>query len=78
MGCTKFTTSGAHDVIAITPPRKNDLCTKGYETLLSHWTKSVCDLENLKSVVYFSVEKGDSGADAGIKFHHWKLFYNRT
>ena len=21
--------------------------------LLSHWTKSVCDLENLKSVVYF-------------------------
>ena len=28
MGCTKFTTSGAHDVIAITSPQKNDLCTE--------------------------------------------------
>ena len=27
MGRTKFTTSGAHDVIAITSPQKNDLCT---------------------------------------------------
>ena len=27
-GCTKFTTSGAHDVIAITSPQKNDLCTE--------------------------------------------------
>ena len=26
--CTKFTRSGAHDVIAITSPQKNDLCTK--------------------------------------------------
>ena len=25
---TKFTTSGAHDVIAITSPQKNDLCTE--------------------------------------------------
>ena len=28
MGRTKFTTSGAHDVIAITSPQKNDLCTE--------------------------------------------------
>ena len=28
MGRTKFTTSGAHDVIAITSLRKNDLCTE--------------------------------------------------
>ena len=28
MGRTKFTTSGAHDVIAITSPWKNDLCTE--------------------------------------------------
>ena len=28
MGHTKFTTSGAHDVIAITSAQKNDLCTK--------------------------------------------------
>ena len=27
-GRTKFTTSGAHDVIEITSPYKNDLCTK--------------------------------------------------
>ena len=27
-GRTKFTTSGAHDVIAITSPLKNDLCTE--------------------------------------------------
>ena len=28
MGRTKFTTSGAHDVIAITSPQKNNLCTE--------------------------------------------------
>ena len=27
-GRTKFTTSGAHDVIAITSPQKIDLCTE--------------------------------------------------
>ena len=27
-GRTKFTTSGAHDVVAITSPQKNDLCTE--------------------------------------------------
>ena len=27
-GRTKFTTSGAHDVIAITSAQKNDLCTE--------------------------------------------------
>ena len=27
-GRTKFTTSGAHDVIAITSPQNNDLCTE--------------------------------------------------
>ena len=27
-GHTKFTTSGAHDVIAITSPQKNDFCTE--------------------------------------------------
>ena len=27
-GRTKFTTSGARDVIAITSPQKNDLCTE--------------------------------------------------
>ena len=28
MGPTKFTTSGAHDIIAITSPQKNELCTE--------------------------------------------------
>ena len=28
LGRTKFTTSGAHDVIAITSPQKNYLCTE--------------------------------------------------
>ena len=28
MGRTKFTTSGAHDVIATTSPQKNDVCTE--------------------------------------------------
>ena len=28
MGRTKFSTSGAHDVIEITSPQKNDLCTE--------------------------------------------------
>ena len=27
-GCTKFTTSGAYDVIPITSSQKNDLCTE--------------------------------------------------
>ena len=56
MGRTKFTTSGAHDVISITSPQKNDLCTESYEIehkLLSHWTRSVYRLEELDSVVYF-------------------------
>ena len=44
MGRTKFTTSGAHDVIAITSPQKNDLCTEK----LSHWTRSVYHLESYR------------------------------
>ena len=28
MGHTKFTTSGAHDIIAITSPQKDDLCAE--------------------------------------------------
>ena len=58
-GLTKFTTSGAHDVIAITSPQKNDLCTEELQDraqvmkLLSHWTRSVYHLEELDSFVYF-------------------------
>ena len=57
-GLTKFT-SGAHDVIAITSPQKNDLCTEELQDraqvmkLLSHWTRSVYRLEELDSIVYF-------------------------
>ena len=51
MGCTKFTTSGAHDVIAITSPQQNDLCTeklRDEHILPSHWTKS-CSLPHRKA-----------------------------
>ena len=56
MGRTKFTTSGAHDVIAITSPQKNDLCTEELRDraqvmnmmkLPGHWTRSVYHLEEL-------------------------------
>ena len=61
MGRTKFTTSGAHDVIAITSPQKNDLCTEELRDraqvmkLLSHWTRSLDEvsLPLIDSVVYF-------------------------
>ena len=49
---TKFTTSGAHDVIVITSPQKNDLSPKSNEIKPSHWTRSVYHLEKLDSVVY--------------------------
>ena len=45
--CTKFTTSGTHDVIAFTSPQKS------YEIEPSHWMRSVYHLEELDSVVYF-------------------------
>ena len=56
LGRTKFTTSGAHDVIAITSPQKNDLCTEELRDraqvmnmmkLPGHWTRSVYHLEEL-------------------------------
>ena len=53
MGHTKFTTSGAHDVIAITSPQKNDFCTEELRDraqvmkLPGHWTRSVYHLEEL-------------------------------
>ena len=33
-GHNKFTTSGAHDVITITLPQKNDLCTDELEHVI--------------------------------------------
>ena len=36
LGRTKFTTSGAHDLIAITSPQKNDLCTEELRDRLDH------------------------------------------
>ena len=53
IGRTKFTTSGAHDVIAITSPQKNDLCTEELRDLPSNWMRSVYHLEKLDSVVYY-------------------------
>ena len=53
MGHTKFTTSGAHDVIAIRSPQNNDLCTEELRDraqvmkLPGHWTRSVYHLEGL-------------------------------
>ena len=38
-GHAKFTTSGAHDVIAITSLPKNDLCTEELRDI--DWTRSV-------------------------------------
>ena len=56
-GRTKFTTSGAHDVIAITSPQKNDLCTEElrdrHKTLPLEDQRSVYQLEKLDLVVYF-------------------------
>ena len=49
-GHTKFTTSGAHHVIAITSPQT--FAPKSYEIEPSHWTGSVYVLEKLDSVVY--------------------------
>ena len=54
---------GAHDVIAITSPQKNDLCTEELRDraqvmkLLSHWTRSVYHQE-LDSVFYFLGREG--------------------
>ena len=53
MGRTKFTTSGAHDVIAITSLQKNDLCTEK----LRDKTKSLDEIslplkKAIDSVVY--------------------------
>ena len=54
MGHTKFTTSGAHSIIAMTSPQKNDLCTEDVgDNLLSHRTRSVYHLEKLDLVDYF-------------------------
>ena len=61
LGRTKFTTSGAHDVIAITSPQKNDLCT---QAMPSHWTRSVYHIEKLDSVAYFLGRERDSGVDS--------------
>ena len=60
-GRTKFTTSGAHDVIAITSPQKNDLCTE----VLREFAKSLdtVSLEKLDSVVYFLGRERDSRVD---------------
>ena len=52
MGRTKLITSGAHDIIAVTSPQKNDLCTEEVGDK-SHWMRLVYHLEKLHSVVYF-------------------------
>ena len=73
-GHTKFTTSGAHDLIAITSPQNNDIYTEELH-LHNYWTRSVYHLEKLDSVVYFyKVKKGHPGADSSIKFHLGRLF----
>ena len=70
-GHTNFTTSGAHDVIPITSPLKNDLCT---EELRDRPTcKSLDEVSLLLrkarfGCLFFGGEKGDSGADFGINF----------
>ena len=63
-GCTKFTTSGAHDVIAITPPQKNDLCTEELSDAKSTWTRSVYHIEKLDSVACFLGRERESGVDS--------------
>ena len=68
-GQTKFPTSGAHDVIAIASPQKNNLCTEIESKSLDEVSLPLRDL-----VVYFLlVEKGDAGADSGIEFHLGRL-----
>ena len=73
-GRTKFTTSGAHDVIAITSPQKNNLCTEELRDIAKSLDEVGLPLKKLDSVVCFKVEKGDSGADSCIKFHLGRLF----
>ena len=61
MGRSKFTTSGAHGIIAMTLTQKNDLCTEDVgDNLPSHRTRSVYHLEKLDLVVHFLGRKGDS------------------
>ena len=75
MGRTKFTTSGAHDVIAITSPLKNDLCTKELRDRPKTLEEVSLPLRKARfGCLVFQVEKGDSGADSCIKFHHGRLF----
>ena len=61
-GCTQFTTSGAHDVIAITSSQKNDLCT---EELIDENLQTLdrVSLPHTKAR-FFQVEKGESGVDS--------------
>ena len=42
----KFTTSGAHDVIAIISPQKNDLRTQELRDRVNHWMRSVYHMES--------------------------------
>ena len=55
-GRAKLTTSGAHDVIAITSPQENDLCTEELQDsaqLVKSLDEVSHHLEKLDSVVYF-------------------------
>ena len=58
LGHTKFTTSGAHDITAITSLQKHDFCTEELRDTDTAKTKlrSVYHLEKLDSVV--SRERG--------------------
>ena len=60
---------------AITSPQKNNLFTEELrDGAKSLDYRSVYHLEKLHSVVYFLVEKGDSGADSCIEFYLGRLF----
>ena len=70
-GRTKFTTSGAHDVIAIKSPQKNDLCTKELRdrpnTLEDH-------LEKL-DYIFKGVDKGGLGGLKPPPRFFWQTLY---
>ena len=74
-GRTKFTTSGAHDVIAITSPQKNNLCTEELRDRAKSLDEVGLPLRKARfGCLFLSRERGPSGADSCIKFHLGRLF----
>ena len=58
LGRIKFTTSGAHDVIAITAPQKNDLCTKELQDRAKSLDEVSLPLRKASVVYFLGREKG--------------------